>query len=367
MCQKSRRLSPFWTGINAAIADYVDICEVCRTYERRQLKETLLYHEITKLPWAKVGIDLMSFHERNYLIVVDYFSSFIEVDPLIDTTSKTVISKLKAQFARHGISQTVVTDNGPQFVASEFLQFAEKWEFDHITTIPYHSQNQRQSGKCSEICKHLMVEALEAREDPWIALLDQRNTPPQGTTPSPAQRLFSRRTNGLLPMKLDLLKPQVVDGISQQLAKQKETQAKYYNQGTRDLPLIVPGTVVRMEPLKGKKQSWKKAVVIEQTTERSYKARTEDGGIYRRNRRQLKITNEAILNKPTTLVNNDDAGLEQVAAESSVNLPPQDCQLQAESQVTLKSYTTIYQQEEEKQDLSEQTSSQPSRETEGST
>ena len=66
-------------------------------------------------------------------------------------------------------------------------------------------------------------------------------------------------------------------------------------------------------------------------------------------------------------MNNDDVDLEQGAAESSVNLPPQDCQLQEESQVTLKGHTTSDQQEEEKQDLSEQTSSQPSRETEGST
>ena len=195
-CVRRARDSVFWSGINGAIADYVGKCEVCRTYERRQPQETLLYHEIPKLLWAKVGIDLMSFHERNYLIVVDYFSRFIEVDPLIDTTSKTVISKLKAQFARHGIPQRVVTDTDPQFFASEFQQFAKKWEFDHITTSPYHSQSNGKVESAVKICKHLMVKALEAREDPWMALLDQRNTPPQGTT-SP---------NGLLPMKPDLLK-----------------------------------------------------------------------------------------------------------------------------------------------------------------
>ena len=85
-------------------------------------------------------------------------------------------------------------------------------------------------------------------------------------------------------MTPDLRIPQVVDGISQQLAKQKEIQAKYYNQGAKDLPLI-------------------------SKLENDRKVRTEDGGIYRRNRRQLKITNEAILNNPTTLVNNDDVGL----------------------------------------------------------
>ena len=62
-----------------------------------------------------------------------------------------------------------------------------------------------------------------------------------------------------------------------------------------------------------------------------------------------------------------DFGFEQVAAESSVNLPSQDCQLHAESRVTLRSHTTSDQQEEEKHVLSEQTRSQSSRETEGST
>ena len=197
----------------------------------------------------------MSLHERNYLILVDYFSSCIEVYSLMDIMSKTVISKLKAQFARQEILQMLVTDNCPQFEASEFQQFATKWKFEYITTSPYHFQSNGKVESAVKMCKHLMVKALEAREDPWMDLLDQRNTPPQGTTTSPAQRRFSRRNNGLLPMKSDLFKPQVVDVISQQLAKQKETQAKYYNQGAEDLPLIVPGTVARMEPLKGKKQS----------------------------------------------------------------------------------------------------------------
>ena len=168
----------------------------------------------------------MSFHERKKLIVVDYFSSFTEVYPLIETTSKTVISKLNAQFARHGNPQTVVTDNGPQFVASKSQEFAKKWEFEYVTTSPYHSESNGKIERSVKVCNHLMVEALETREDPCMNLLYQRNTPPQGSTTSPAQRLFSRRTNGLLPMKPDLFKPQVVDGISQQLAKQKKLKQK---------------------------------------------------------------------------------------------------------------------------------------------
>ena len=50
----------------------------------------------------------MTFEESNYLVSIDCYSSFIEVDPLPDTTPMSVISKLKTQFARHGISQVLV-------------------------------------------------------------------------------------------------------------------------------------------------------------------------------------------------------------------------------------------------------------------
>jgi transposase InsO family protein len=47
------------------------------------------------------------------------FLTFI-TDYLTSTTTTAVIKKLKEQFSRHGIPETVFTDNGPQFVCKEF-------------------------------------------------------------------------------------------------------------------------------------------------------------------------------------------------------------------------------------------------------
>lgn len=56
----------------------------------------------------------------DYLFTVDYFSNFWEVDYLPDTKSSTVIKKLKAHFARQGIPDFVFSDNGPQYMSTEF-------------------------------------------------------------------------------------------------------------------------------------------------------------------------------------------------------------------------------------------------------
>lgn len=97
--------------------------------DARQQKETMCPYDIPMRPWAKVGTDLFSFNNRAYLFSVDYLSNFWEVDYFTDTSSSTVIHKLKAHFACHGIPDTVISDNGPQYSSQEFRQFSAAWEF----------------------------------------------------------------------------------------------------------------------------------------------------------------------------------------------------------------------------------------------
>lgn len=62
-----------------------------------------------------IGTDLFELHNLNYLILVDYFSHYIEVAAMQKTTkSDEVIRALKAIFTRHGIPEEV-SDNGPQY------------------------------------------------------------------------------------------------------------------------------------------------------------------------------------------------------------------------------------------------------------
>jgi len=64
--------------MKSEVKDFILRCETCRTYKRKQPKEPLIPHKVPMRPWAKVGIDIMTFETRNYLITVDYFSNFWE-------------------------------------------------------------------------------------------------------------------------------------------------------------------------------------------------------------------------------------------------------------------------------------------------
>lgn len=122
-------------------------------------------------------------------------------------------------------------------------------------------------------------------KDPWLALLDQRNTPTQGVGSSPAQRLMSRRTRPLLPIAANLLYPKVEEGVTKML-KLKTQKAKSYHDGSSIvLPELEIGQEVRVAGQRNK--TWEAGRCVENLSDRSYMVEV-NGAIIRRNREALK-------------------------------------------------------------------------------
>lgn len=293
-CLRRARETIFWPGMSAEVKEMIAICETCRTYERSQQKETLMSHPIPLRPWEQVSVDLFEFDKKEYLITVDSYSNFWEVDKMSSTTSKAIISKLKSHFARYGCPDRLISDNGPQFVAAEFERFSKEWDFQHQPSSPHNSKGNGKIESAVKTAKDLMTKARDAGTDPLLAFLDHRNTPTQGMHTSPAQRLMNRRTRTLLPTTKSLLKPEVISEsrTREELERRQESQAKYFNRGARDLTPLKEGDVVRMKPFQLGEKRWKKGVVVTRLDERSYIVDTPDGGSYRRNRLHLKKTPE---------------------------------------------------------------------------
>ena len=73
-CLRRARECFYWPGMNAEIKNSISCCDVCRSCDTKQAKETLYPHEVPDRPWVKVAVDLFEFNSRNYLITVDYYS-----------------------------------------------------------------------------------------------------------------------------------------------------------------------------------------------------------------------------------------------------------------------------------------------------
>ncbi|UYV69566.1 K02A2.6-like [Cordylochernes scorpioides] len=146
-CRARAKDHVWWPGIGQEIQDIVKTCEKC--IENQPLKhEPLIPNDFPERPWQKVGMDLFHYEGSEYLVVVHYFSRFIGVVRLTKLSSEAVVDHCKAIFARHGIPDIVISDNGPQFrpsTTSAFTKFASEVGFRHITYSPKHPQSNCQA------------------------------------------------------------------------------------------------------------------------------------------------------------------------------------------------------------------------------
>ena len=291
-CLRRARECLFWPNMNADLKEYISACSICRSHETSQQRETLKPHDVPDRPWAKVGTDLFSISDTSYLIVVDYYSNFWEVDKLDNTDSVTVIKNMKTHFARYGIPDQVVSDNGPQYTSHHFANFSRTWDFEHITSSPGHSQSNGMAESAVKTAKRIIKRAKESKSDVYLAILDHRNTPKQSTRNSPAQSLMNRRTKTLLPTTASLLVPKLTYGQHAALQNRKRRQAWYHDRHARDLQPLREGDVVRMKPFqKHGRHEWKQGVVSKRLDERSYNVETATN-TYRRNRVHLRRSTE---------------------------------------------------------------------------
>ncbi len=98
-CLRRARECIYWPCRNAEIKEHISPYAVCHAYPASQQKHTIMAHDLPDRPWEQVGVDLMQLQKRDYLITVDYYSNFWEVDYLPTTKSNSVVKKLKAHFS----------------------------------------------------------------------------------------------------------------------------------------------------------------------------------------------------------------------------------------------------------------------------
>jgi transposase InsO family protein len=290
-CRRRAREVLFWPGMSEKIAEMVNRCDVCRTYQKRQTKEPLQPHSVPERPWQKIGVDLFTFSQQEYLLLVDYYSKFIEVEWLkSDTRSATIITHLKSQFARHGIPEIVISDNGPQFSSREFQAFAKEWEFSHQTSSPYHAQSNGMAERGIQTIKLMLKKSKADGKDPYLSLLSLRSTPLEDVGVSPAQLLMGRRLRTRLPTTSQMLKPQMVTSTVQQVFEtRQQKQKEYFDQGARALQKLEVGDNVRI----WQEGLWNPAQVTGLSDQpRSYVVQTPGGQVYRRNRKYLMQSKE---------------------------------------------------------------------------
>lgn len=198
----------WWPGIDGEIEATVRQCQTCQLNQSRPAAAPVHVWEFPSRPWERLHIDHAGpLNGNTYLLVVDSYSKWVEVERVKSTDAKTTCKVLRRLFATHGIPRVIVSDNGPGFASAELGEFLSRNGVKHTFSAPYHPSSNGQAERYVRTFK----ESLKALKDGDIEtrlcrfLFRYRITPQTTTGQSPSELLFNRRLRSALSqLKPDL-------------------------------------------------------------------------------------------------------------------------------------------------------------------
>ncbi|XP_036340257.1 uncharacterized protein K02A2.6-like [Rhagoletis pomonella] len=260
----------WWPGQGKDLEDVVKSCESCLMTRASPPKQELVTWKRPKQPWSRIHVDFFGpFMNRWCLVIVDSYPKWVEcVDMGKNTTSKATIDVLKNIFARFGLPETLVSDNGTAFVSQEFQRFLQLNGIQHSTT----PVGQPATNGLAENTVKTFKSALKRGMGPPGGqfndvlsrfLLDYRNAAHCSTGVSPAQLMFSRQ----LRTRLDLLNPKrkaeekIKEVIEENVIKQQNRRKKNYRGSKINKFKVGEQVIVKDFSIPGR-FSWTKAIIV---------------------------------------------------------------------------------------------------------
>ena len=197
-CMLKARDSVFQPGISNDIQETVEKCGICQA-SSRAAKPVGNVSDVPPHAWHTLGTDLFYWNKIDYLVIGDYFSNYLIIRRLPNSSTHAVIKELGLVFTELGRPFILRSDNGPCYSSKEFHNFLRFYQVDHVTSSPHYPQSNGFAEALVGIAKKLMEKSVKDGK-PWnYGLLQYRTTPISSTLPSPLEMLPGRRPHSTLP------------------------------------------------------------------------------------------------------------------------------------------------------------------------
>ena len=303
----------WWPNLDLDIENKVKSCQNCLETRQNPPKADLHPWPYPDKPWSRIHVDYAGPVDNNYfLIIIDAFSKWPEIYKTISMSASTTISCLRNCFARYGLPESVVSDNGPCFISEVFKEFLRLNGVKQILTAVYKPST---NGLAENLVKSFKNYLKSEREGDLQEKLDKflfkyRLLPHTTTGVPPSELMFNRKIRSIF----DLLKPiEIAERV-----RQKQEKQKYYHDPIRSRKLNLSRTDPVMVRNYTSPNKWVPGTVTEQTGPLSFKCQVGDK-IVKRHQDQVipvPIVPKPHTNQPDNLVSNDSTEITPI--ENSV-------------------------------------------------
>ncbi|XP_020616125.1 uncharacterized protein K02A2.6-like [Orbicella faveolata] len=216
VCTKVRLREKVWWLQMDKVEDAICSCHPCQLVGPRAKPEPVMSSSLPDGPWQEISVDVLEISSSEHLlVVVDYYSRWLEAILLKKTDVQLVIKSMGAIFRTHGLPEALRSDNGPPFASKEFEGFLEYLGISHKKGVPYWPQSNGEVERGNEaILKIERIARFEGKD--WRKALENflfqyRVTPHTVTGVSPAELLMRRKLRDKLP-RVEFSKDRTTEG-----------------------------------------------------------------------------------------------------------------------------------------------------------
>jgi hypothetical protein len=169
----------YWPRMSHDIRRFVQSCELCQKRKTRARRHGLLRPIDVNEPWEVVGMDLLGELPRTQkgnrycLVFIDHFTKWPEVIPLRQIDANTISDCIhKYLICRHGCPAKLLSDRGPQFLASIVRRLCHRYGISKVFTTAYHPQGDPQAERFMKILADTMAVLSNERRKDWDKFCD---------------------------------------------------------------------------------------------------------------------------------------------------------------------------------------------------
>ncbi|XP_058814114.1 uncharacterized protein K02A2.6-like [Topomyia yanbarensis] len=200
------RTHVWWPKMDSQVEKFVKACRGCILVSAPNPPEPMVRKVFPTQPWQQIAIDFLGPlpEGENLLVIVDYYSRYLEVVEMNSITTESTIRELLIVFARYGVPETVRADNGPQFSSDEFRAFCTEYGIKLVNTIPYWPQMNGEVERQNRLILKRLRIAQELGKD-WRAelckyLMVYHAAAHSTTGKAPMELMFGRKMRTKLPV-----------------------------------------------------------------------------------------------------------------------------------------------------------------------
>ena len=307
----------YWPSLFRDVKEYCQTCAECQLHSSHKTRAPMIPLPIIGEPFRRIAMDVVgplprtSRGNRFILVINDYATRYPEAIPLRNVTAKKVAEVLIDLFARYGIPEEIITDQGTNFTSSLLGELYQFVGIKAIRTSPYHPQTDGLVERFNRTLKSMLRRVLAGEKRNWDRMLPYvlfayREVPQATLGFSPFELLYGRDVRGPLDVlreewitsseaELDILsfvmdvkeRMQLAKEIVEKNAKEvKAKQKEYYDRGTREIEFKAGDKVLLLLPSGPKKfvAKWQGPYrIVKKTGKVTYEIEMPDKG----NRKQV--------------------------------------------------------------------------------